>query len=240
MDKADLDALLEKIDEFLGKQGVSIHQRPIQAAVEFSKRTGIFHPLFSGFRLNRSEPMYPERISEWYQAKYGDRLKVNMSPGCALIVIRREPWKAIFPRIYGRVLINLSQCIEKLPQEVLVSLTREEIEAIKATFLPRIKIAYELEAQTDVPYFKEAMRDVASGVNNICSAPQQLAMAKWTFSQAAEKAIKGFIAFKGERARHHHRLKEHANQAEKLGLHEVSASLLDSLHCPGGASVLCG
>ena len=233
------ESLLEEIDITLRDRDIAIQQRPVEAAVEFSERTGIYQPLFSGTLDKQGKQTYPDRIYEWYDRRYGDRLKVNMSPGSTVILIKEEPWKVVFPRIYGQVLFDLSKCIEGIPQQLLTSLSPDEKETLKSTAIERMDIAHGLDAHSiNIPLLRKAMQDLSEGVSHLCSAPRDLSQAKWCFSQAGEKAIKGFIESQGKKFAKTHNLKNLEARARWCGLEQIPTTTLEALICPGGARYL--
>lgn len=234
MSDDELFKLITTIDQQLQARGVPIHLRAIEVVGEFQRRTGIHEIWFRGSTLGAEQPTHPERIFAWYDAHYGDRQKVDMSPGATLLVIRGEPWKCVFPRIFGRVQLDLGHHIADFPEELARSLEPGEIQLLIATFAKRLDLAHRLE-MSRLKYIDGVMKDIVHGVNEVCKAPPDFPIAKLSFSHAAEKCLKGCIAWKGGAVQKNHRLIVQAREAKKLGLPEVPKALLDALYCPGGA-----
>lgn len=199
LDETQVVSLIQEIDRGLRARGIPIHRRAMDAVAEFQRRTGIREAIFGGEFLGAS-PTYSQRIFAWYDDHYGDRQKIDMSPGATLILIQGEPWRLKFPRVFGGVHLDILNLISDLPLGLRRSLTEHEKEAILATFERRFKLLHRIEQANHVPYMREARYDLIKGVDDVCKAPQNLPMAKWLFSQAAEKAIKGFIALRGGEA----------------------------------------
>jgi hypothetical protein len=88
---------------------------------------------------------------------------------------------------------------------------------------------------SQLKYLPQARRDLISGVSNVCEAPPDFPMAKHSFSQAAEKALKGFCFAGGKVPERNHKFLEMAQLAERAGLPAVSLDLLKAVECPGGA-----
>jgi len=229
----ELDTMMSAIDEELGRRGVPIFRRAMASIVEFQKRTGIVEPIAGGLHPSAPETQ-ATRIGRWYREHYGNRQSVDASPGATILVIRGEPWRCVFPRVFGTVEVDLRILIQDLPQKLADSLTPKEVEALLAVFSKRLDLFHRIEA-SPLKYLPEARRDLVCGVSDVCKSPSDLPMAKLFFSHAAEKSLKGFILRKGEDVAHNHRLKEIARQAEGLGLLEISRDLIKALLCPGSA-----
>jgi hypothetical protein len=230
----ELDTMVSAIDVELRRRGVPIFRRAIAAIVEFQKRTNIWEPIAGG-PLNPGAPeTHPTRIGRWYREHYGNRQSVDASPGATILVIRGEPWRCVFPRVFGTVQVDVRTLIQDLPSKLADSLTPKEVKDLLAVFGSRLDLFHRIEA-SPLKYLPEARKDLVYGVSDVCKSPPNLPMAKLFFSHAAEKSLKGFIDWKGKKAAHHHRLVEVAQQAEELGLPAIPRSLIEALFCPGGA-----
>lgn len=230
----ELDALVSEIDSDLNIRDVPIYRRAIKAVVEFQRRTGIIEPMFGELPYPGAPETHAQRISRWYDEHYGSRQKVDLSPGATILIIRGEPWKCVFPRVYGHVQVDLRRQIQDLPSKLAESLTPEEIKQLVTLFRLRLELSRRME-DSRLKYLAEAREDLVYGVTDVCKVPPNLPMAKLFFSHAAEKSLKGFIDWKGGRIAKHHRLIDHTQQAEDLGLPEVPRVVIDALFCPGSA-----
>jgi hypothetical protein len=71
-DDRQFSALMADVDAWLKAEDVPIFQRSLQAVQVLCKR--------GGFSLNLAEPLW-ERIKTWFHARYGERMKVDLSLG---------------------------------------------------------------------------------------------------------------------------------------------------------------
>jgi hypothetical protein len=230
----ELDTMVSAIDVELRRRGVPIFRRAGEAIIEFQKRTGIVGPI-AGELYPGAPETHARRIQRWYRDHYGNRQNVDASPGATILVIRGEPWRCVFPRIFGTPQVDVRTLIQDLPPKLADSLTPKEVEGILVAFGRRLDLFHRIEASS-LKYFPEARKDLVYGVSDVCRSPPNLSMAKLFFSHAAEKGLKGFIDSKDkEKVKHHHRLEALAHQAEELGLPAIPRDLIEALFCPGGA-----
>ncbi|MGA1870684.1 MAG: hypothetical protein ACMUJM_19290 [bacterium] len=113
----EFQSLMEEIDDYLRKKIIPIYNRPIHAPIEIGKRLKISLPLvplyenanpndFSGNSLSN-------HIQNWYEKRYGDRLKAEIGIGSGVILIKNDPWKVVFPKIFGSVYFVCDADIDK-------------------------------------------------------------------------------------------------------------------------------
>jgi hypothetical protein len=103
--EAEFEALMEWVDSRLREDGTSIPGRPSRAmsilAVELREPFVTPYPeraLLEGCYTGDDLTM---RVEEWFDRRYGERLKIDMSPGRAVILIRNDPWVLKLPLIVG-------------------------------------------------------------------------------------------------------------------------------------------
>ena len=231
---SQFNELILEIDRDLRGHNIPIHRRAMEAVLEFQRRTGIHEIIFGG-ELLEDTPTYSQRIFKWYDVHYGDRQKKDWSVGTSLILIHGEPWKITFPLTYGETHLNIFDLISDFPQSLRQSIGEIDKEVILATFRHLESLIHRIEHAKNLPYIQEARNDIADGVRKVTKAPQNLPMAKWLFSQAAEKLIKCFQKVNGVNPAHHHNLKIHIDKAIELGLPEISDNIINELKCPGSA-----
>lgn len=263
MNKVEFEKLMEQIDKELRAKEVPIHARPIHAIGEVGKRLKIgfiFAPQPAPAVAGRYDSnTLAAHINKWYDDHYGDRLKIHHGPGSAVLLIRGDPWKIIFPRLYGavtlacdpdleryrnsprvsvgkspRIYCNVLNCIEGLPERLAKTLTEAERREIINFFKNTLDILHQLESITDRHYLNEAMADLQSAVSNILARPPQYGLCKWASLQFIEKLLKAFIQIKGGAVPKHHILQNIAREAEGLGLATVDHGLLSKIQCTAG------
>src|SRR5688500_1224761 len=96
--------VVREADEQLKKENVPITARSIQAWLRISALVGGGLPLagkaipgvFRGASLSG-------HISDWYDATYGDRQKVDFLPASVVLLLRGDPFLARLPLVFGTV-----------------------------------------------------------------------------------------------------------------------------------------
>ena len=233
---------MEEIDRRLRAAEVPIPARELQAFGEAGKmlRTKVvIGPLppgparagdYTGLNLSR-------RIRDWMEERYGDKLKVDLSIGSTVVMLREEPWLVRLPRVIGRVAIvydrdlrknyptirtapdvtatvNVLQQIEDLSPALASSLSDEEMHAIAASFGPSLAAFGLLEELKDNHKLVAAAQFDLRKAAEICVHNRhELGFSRWHSLQAVEKTLKRYIELRGKGAPRHHVLAELADLA---------------------------
>ncbi len=204
------------------------------------------------------------RVSEWFDKRYGERLKIDMSPGRAVILIRNDPWLVRLPRLMGTWFVvtedppdyapgdfvratkpgslpnklNCLRSVVDLPDALRTSLRIRERAEILSLFEIFFDVFHAMEdLQKDPrssPLVRQAMSDVDASVEHLIGAGRNAPLAKWSSLQASEKMLKEFIRAKGERFKKLHDLEPLAEHAERLGLPKIPRHSLRAVQCSPG------
>ena len=189
-------------------------------------------------------------IRDWFEARYGDRLKVDFSPGCFPIEIRRDLYLFRLPLIFGsaRFFIdrlqkppaqklnfnrgpapcNLLDLIVDLTRGTRHSLSDEELNSISQTCAIAFK---QLSAwQAAGKQFQAAIHDDLK-LSATLAVEQKFALSRWHSLQSAEKALKKFIAKRHGSASYVHNLKKLNHEAVGFGLSPLSSTDLVDAQC---------
>jgi hypothetical protein len=101
----EFQQLMAEVDRQLQAEMVPIPARPFRAesilAVQLGQPFVHLYP-----RREPMEGMYSGddltiRVSRWFDERYGDRLKINFSPGRMVITVLGDPWLVRFPPVTG-------------------------------------------------------------------------------------------------------------------------------------------
>jgi hypothetical protein len=252
--------LIEEVDEEFKKQNIPIFQRPIHAIREIC------------IRLKTSLPLVPEgpaipglysgdslvaHVHEWYKRRYGERLKIDFSPGRAAVLIKGDPWKINFPALFGRakfvfdpnlekykeeskikvnepLIANPLRCIERFTTDIAKSLTRNEMSQLAQFFISTFETLLRLFEIKDKPFIPEARADLDAAVNNIFSSFPNYGQSKWASLQFAEKLFKCFLKLKNVDVPKKHGLDLLSNLASQNGLPIIPAIIIRDVQCPAG------
>lgn len=255
--EADFQHLMEKVDMELKQRGLLIFQRPIHAWKNISYRFGLRLRL-TPRRKKPVEGCYTGddltiRIFNWYEQKFGERLKVDPNWKMPLI-IRGDLFQLNLPTIYGTVHIVFSPeaptsneqpkiGIDKPPQVEIFSLIDEitpifisslsidEIKFIMKQCQFGVQARIEIERHENILLVKQAINDIFASTSHLFSNPPNYGLSKWSSLQAAEKMFKSFIELKGQKFKFTHDLKSLASQAESIGLPHIDHVLLNDVQC---------
>ena len=259
----EFNMLMEEIENILKDRSIPIYNRPMHAALEVTKKLKISIPWLP-IQEKASPGIYntdnlAAHIHNWYDKKYGDRLKVQMEIGSGIILIRNDPWRVIYPIIFGTVsftcvnnlekfqdsptfttngtspIINILNLIEDLPNDYAKSLSASELKEIKQIFLSGIESLSYFDMIKSKPFIKEAKVDLENSVNNILSDHAQYGQSKWASLQFSEKLLKCFLSERSVAIPRSHRLSDLYNLAVNEGqLPEFPSDLLDQVQCSAG------
>lgn len=243
----EFEALMEEIDEHLRRNNVPVHAREIRAIME------------TGTRLKAPVPLAPipeaavpgdytggslaAHVSAWVRRRYGDRLKVDFSIGRSILVVRRDPWLARFPLLYGQVelvcdpdltrkyvtrsftkikgelpKLNVLTQIENFPLGLAKQLSPSELQAIMDRFVYCQSFFMTIHNKCrDDDLAHGAIADLKASAQHLVES-REFGLSRWASLQGAEKLLKHFIRAKGKQFPRTHDLTRLADIAAPLGL----------------------
>jgi len=239
-DDRQFSALMAEVDVCL-KEEVPIFARPLRAIPVVCKK--------GGFSLVLGEPL-AERIRVWYDAQYGERIKVDLSLSYGPVVIRgdlykmRSPWLTAGSRIvcsagkvepFGAVpIVNVLGFINGLTEQRKNELKTSELRALQQAFIQRQTLFVDLWHLQNDDAFKVAQGDLKSVADFLSQERPQLGAARRACLQAVEKFLKGWIRKHGAIATKTHTLALLNDRASSLGLARVSEVDLEVIQCLAG------
>ena len=255
--EAEFGALMEEIDRELIDQDIAIPARPIAAGLQISKRFDVVLNAVPQDRPIEPNSFTPEQVSlrvhEWMKRRYGDRLKLDWTVGRTVLPLRGSLYSIRCPTVYGTVRFvcepdtfgqprktlgvnssptcNMVDLIDGFTADLALSLTPAEVVKIVAVFTSAMDSYIALHAVRDVQFVEQAWGDQEAAVRHLMEHRPQLGLAKWASLQAIEKLLKAYIATKGGTFKKHHNIKEHADEAAKLGLPPPPAQYLKDIQC---------
>ncbi len=257
-----INDLLDRVDKSLAAKGVPISARPMQALGEISAQfnvslpispplPGMRHPVFDNWTFS-------EKVLQWYDGRYGDRLKVEFGPGRIAFLLRGDPWVFRFPRIFGKVVFfairaprsqqtnrfsmdgtpvghNIVDSIEALPEGFRSSLTDTELNLIENRFMlgfTALMLLEELAPKNELATL--AKSEIAASVDHIMGHQPELSLSKWASLHAAEKALKAAIQIRGGPYTRTHKLDVLCQEARNAGFNLDIDSQINQLSCGAG------
>lgn len=245
---------MREVDAKLKSGNMDIEDRPIHAVGEVSTRLGgITIPMGGSSdwlppEVKRNAPL-GDAIHRWYDETYGDRLKVDMCPGRAVVLVDGDLYVLRVPRMFGSVEFvvsrdfipetgigrgptkcNVVQLLENMRPGKADALSDAAMQAIVSAFETALPAAYTLEC-TDHELMAIARTDVQVAVVNLMDQHHSFGASKWASLQAAEKVLKAAIALKGAQFKKSHHLSGLCKHLEDLGVTFDHAQLIADIQC---------
>lgn len=256
----EFQALMRAVEDQLQQDGTPIPIRPIQGLALISKWLGVAQDISVPDR----DPI-PDcyrgrdltiRAYRWFDERYGDKLKMDFSPGRTVVLIRNDVWVVDLPLMYGSQTViaspgrpsepmppggwtekpppfNVVDTVQDLTPALRRSLTNVELQEILEKFV----LAHETFRQfrpAAGPLVVEALTDYSTTVHHLAKSRPHAGQAKWSALQAAEKVLKSAIDARGRTPPRIHDLQKLAQQAEDVGAPTVDSHVLQAIRCDAG------
>lgn len=249
----EFESMMREVDAALVAEGHPIANRPIHAMREISLRYQVPVPMAADPSRLPPElrPFAPlgEAINQWYKDTYGDRLKIDMMPGRAVVHLDGDLYVLKVPRIFGQVqfvvsrtflppptigrgpaICNIVQLVEGLTPAKAALLSDESLQDLNGTFGRALPALYTLE-NTQHELMFAARGDVATAVNCLMDRDQRFGESKWASLQAAEKVLKAAIALQGATFKKTHNLAELCVALHDAGIPFDELALMHAIQC---------
>lgn len=220
---AEFDVMMASLDAHLAHLELSPAQRPLNAALLVSNRLGLSGTPLFGSPLPRGPAFSASdllaRVHEWYEANYGDQIKLNFSPGSIVVAMHGNLWQLEMPRAWGSFQVFLSTDLKNSGRNMGTSskdpatmnlllsvkgLTQSHASRMTAADLHTWAEAFQLgygaveflDSLEGHHLYTEARGDYRHSVSALLSG-RELGKARWESSQCAEKVMKGLLAQAG-------------------------------------------
>ncbi len=257
----EFNILMEKIDLSLKDKNIPITARDMAALLEIYKRIGISSKIpHSGEPIpgNYEGDNLTAHVEKWFQDRYGDRLLWNPQIGCSVFIIRGDPWRIYFPKIFGTVyftcsadlekyqfgsgiktdgtspIYNILNCFENMTPGFANCLSQNEKINILNFFTFALHSVQDVVDLIDEPYMKEAKADLDSAVNFLFSKPQQFGLSKYHSLQFTEKLLKCYLKINLIGFKKTHNLQRLANKATGSKSLNIKEELFEKVQCEAG------
>jgi hypothetical protein len=258
----EFNNLMEEVDNVLKKENVPIHARTIRAMPIIGKRFKV-NFLISPAHGITSRNVFTSynmatHVDEWYQKKYGDRLKIRFGPGEVAILLKGDPWKIYLPEIYGQVrlvcdpdiekyknvpkigvggarpTLNIFNCVENITSAYAQTLSKEDMHYLMGFFNLSLSTLQRLRDIQGKTYLREALSDLNSAVSHIFCSPPHYGQSKWSSLQFIEKLFKCYLNSINMSVPRTHDLLTVAKIAENQGLKNIDFKILAHIECSPG------
>lgn len=240
-DDREFSARMEEVNAQLKDRDIPIFQRPLQAVPIVCQR--------GGFSLGLHEPL-AERMKSWFDARYEERLKIDLSLGYGPVLIRGDVFRMCSPLLMfgGRIvcisgkvepfgavpIVNVLDHVDGLSDQLASILSTNELWALQQQFTVRQKLFLALRNVQNDELFKIALGDLNSAVDFLFQERPQVGQARWACLQAVEKFLKGWIRKQGGTPPTNHKLGHLHTLASSLGLSGLDASDIAVVQCRAG------
>lgn len=216
---------MEEIDARLRKAGVPIHARPLRAFQEISK-DGM--SMVIGGVLPHP---HANRINDWFQTRYGDRLLVDFSIGKAVILVRGDPYVIKLPLILGQWdgVVDVNKTFVGMTKDLFADLPESDRSDMVAAFVWFYQRFKKMENLSD-----SALANIDTAILQMTSQSPHYGESQWASLQAAEKTLKEFIKHRKAKPPRTHDLDTLLAQAEQLSLQQGLWPLLSMIQCSAG------
>src|SRR5258706_10441587 len=105
LSKEEFEAETGRADSDLANASVPIPARPIQSTIAIFKKYAVSGPIIHPFKANTEFPVDPlnlsDHISEWYKIHYGNKIKIDPSPGRFPLIIEGAAYQCRIPLVIG-------------------------------------------------------------------------------------------------------------------------------------------
>lgn len=259
--EADFDAMMTSLDRHLASLHLEPFQRDLNAALVVSSTLGLSGTPILGGAGDRGAPFSPRdllaRVHDWFVETYGNRMKMDMSPGTTLLLLHGNLWKYRMPRLWGSMQVfvdrnldnegrtlatkksepasyNALRSLDGMTQAYANKLTDTELATIHRSFIASFQAMLCLDGLRGHALFDQAKADYRHSVDALFSG-HELGKARWETAQCAEKVLKGLLARDGHdyptKGGRGHDLVHLGNLVkEKLGI-TLAAQLLTTIKC---------
>lgn len=257
------EILMTEVEAELRASQVPITARALKGVAAIAKRLDteiIIGPLKTGpIPGNYEGESLSAHIFAWFDQRYGDRQKIDMSVGATIYVLDEDPWLVRLPLIMGKhrlvcepdlsidnpkiggpgvignpeyPIVNIFKLIHDIPESKLKLLSLDDHKKFREFFVRALKVFQCLDQLgMEQSLARATQHDLTEAAKLCCGPKEDYSQSRWLSLQGAEKAIKLFISQRGEDFPFTHNLTKLLPQAVGLGLAGVSDEQIGKVQC---------
>jgi hypothetical protein len=217
---------MDRLDRLLLSEKVPVPGRPIHALRRIAMARGVALILGGPERSPTADA-----VSRWYDEQYGDRLKVDPSPGRAVILVRCDPLVIRLPLIIGQWdgIADVTKLLPGLTQPMFASLSEGEMQDIVAA-LPWMQQRF-----AAIETLPSAIRaNLETAIMQMTSQSPHFGESRWGSLQFAEKTLKHFLRSKKRTPSNTHDLAALLRRCEAAELPRGMQIILSMIQCDAG------
>ncbi len=247
----EFNDFMEKIDLKLKAKGVPIVARQLQGAREVAKtlKTSIFMvPRSSAKPSDFRNYSLSAHVVLWFDRRYGDRLKMNLSFGKTVVLINDDFYKVTLPFVWGHPQYifdptlkdypnlqdprcNVARLVEGLTSDLARKIDKLGQFHILNKVSSGIYLGQLMKNYIEVFFIKEAKGDLIQSVDSLFQHKPLCGLSKWGSMQFAEKVIKSFLKNKKESFPKTHNLSELINLLVKYNIKNLDFIDINHIQC---------
>lgn len=213
----NFEEIMKRIEREIEDEGVSAQGRPFRAIMKLAKETGYEGlPLSDTTKqthiLRAKQGMWEglnlfQKVNEWYQLRWGEKLKTNGLIGEVPVLIHGEVYFIKIPYIFGAGKIDLFNSIEDMTQGLWLSLIKPERDLLVEIFNLAINFFYAMDEVKEGKLCANAqggqlifmgLKDLRTAINGLKNQNPEYQNCCFHTQQAVEKYLKGFLLCKTE------------------------------------------
>ncbi|MGD8306543.1 MAG: HEPN domain-containing protein [Ignavibacteria bacterium] len=247
---------ISEIDREQREEKIPIYARPLNAVHRYAIKYKV-QIMLGGFQLFKSDDKFDslnltQTISDWYDKKYGNRLKKDFSKGYVALLIAGSIYKMKIPLIFGKslicadgkfklnqnavqdgtMLLNVITFIEDLTRDLSSELSPEEENNILQVYGFASELFELLSKGSNRDSLCEsAKEDLKYAVDSLLHNHLNVGHSKWASLQATEKILKSILQRRKISYKNTHNLRKLISSLQKIGFPEVSDDLIDAIQC---------
>ena len=158
-------------------------------------------------------------MHEWYSETYGDKTKIDFSPGSVVVPLHGNLWEMKMPKVWGSFQPFISQdltnegsriatkgsppvrhnilcSVQGMTQTYANRLSKDEMLLLAGRFINGYEAMVCLDDLKGSDLFEEARGDYRHSVDALLTG-RELSKARWDTAQCTEKVLKGLLAREG-------------------------------------------
>ncbi len=257
----EYDRMMTSLDRHLAGLKIDPAQRPLSGVLVVSSTLGLSGTPILGGSGDRGVPFSPRdllaRVHDWYEENYGEKTKIDFSPGSIVVSMHDNLWEMKMPKVWGSVQLfispdlsnkgnriatkdsplvqhNILCSVQGMTQAYAKRLSNDDMRLLVQKFITGSEAVVCLDDLKGHDLFNEARGDYRHSVDALLTG-HELSKARWDTAQCAEKVLKGLLSRDGHRyptfgAQGHDIQHLGSLTKEKLGI-ELPAAELAMAYC---------
>lgn len=216
----------------LAQENIPAPARPIQATIALFQAHNVSGPLAYTYKKDCNFPVtslnLANHVDAWFGKNYGNKIKVDPSPGQFPLIIEGAVYQCRMPLIVGsftvlaakgrfpdKRILNAVDHIVDLTPNIRGRLSGEAEANILAIFVTCLEVTNELGRQKS-DFLTSGVSDIHVSCELLCGYKTNPSLSAWHSLQFAEKCLKEYIS-NFERPRHTHEIESLVKVAQKHG-----------------------